>query len=165
MEIEFKKLVEIVFDEMVPKLETNKGLTIFVRERAKFEGWLKVELCEILSKYFSSVIPEKDRIDIVFDNWAIELKTVNTNYRYHGVKNKTRPIKTNRKGVIKDIEKLSGMASPPNKAVLFVVYPVEHDHRYWSKHLGEILEKLSDIRYKEFRFRGGFPGVIYFGLV
>ena len=66
--MKFESLAQLIFNNMVPKLEGNNGLFIFAKERAKFEGWLKVELCESLSKYFSTIIPEKDRIDVVFDN-------------------------------------------------------------------------------------------------
>ena len=160
----FKELAEIIFEEIIPKLENNIGIAIFAKERAKFEGWLKVELCESLSKYFPTVVPEKDRIDITFDDWAIELKTVNTNYRYENVENKTRPITMNIQGVIDDIEKLKS-TDYTNKAVLFVVFPVTHSHRYWRTHLHKISELLKDIKYREFKFKNKVPGVIYFGLI
>ena len=74
--MEFEDLSNLIFNEIKPKLENNQGLSIFAKERAKFEGWLKVELCNSLSKYFKDVTPEKNRIDVTFENWAIELKTV-----------------------------------------------------------------------------------------
>ena len=181
MKITFKKLANIIFKEIILKMENNSGLVIFAKERAKFEGWLKVELCEILSKYFSTVIPEtviskKDRIDVTFDNWAIELKIINTNYKYKNVKSKRRPITKNINGVIKDIEKLksTNYTNYTNKTVLFVVFPVTHDYEEWKKHLKKISEKLDDLKYKEFkfkikhknfRFKSKIPGVIYFGLI
>lgn len=126
METTFEKLAKIIFKEITPKLENNIGVAIFAKERAKFEGWLKVELCESLSKRLTSttIIPEKDRIDITFDGWAIELKTVNTNYRYKNVENKTRPITKNIQGVIDDIDKLQSTQNYIKKAILFVVFPV-----------------------------------------
>jgi len=51
-------------------------------------------------------VPEHERVDVCFDNWGIELKTINTNVRYLGVKNKIRPITKNTEGVVEDIEKL-----------------------------------------------------------
>ena len=90
--MEFLKIKQILFNELKPRLESNKGLAIFAKERAKFEGWLKVELIEILSNYFDDITPENNRIDITFEDWAIELKTVNTNIRYKNVINKQRPI-------------------------------------------------------------------------
>ena len=120
--ITFDNLAKIIFSEIIPKLERSYGLAIFAKERAKFEGWLKVELCDSLSKYFQEIIPEKDRIDITFNNWAIELKTINTNYKYGNVKNKTRPITKNVQEVINDIKKLKS-SNFPDKAILFVVFP------------------------------------------
>lgn len=164
MEPTFEKLAEIIFKEMVPKLENNNGVAIFANERAKFEGWLKVELCESMSKFFPTVTPEKDRIDITFDNWAIELKTVNTNYRYKTVKNKTRPITMNVQGVIDDIEKLKS-TNYDCKAILFVVFPVTHNNENWKKHLRKISKLLKDVKYREFKFKNVVPGVIYFGSI
>lgn len=164
METTFEKLAEIIFKEMVSKLENNIGVAIFAKERAKFEGWLKVELCESLSKFFPTITPEKDRIDITFDNWAIELKTVNTNYRYKNVNNKTRPINGNVQGVINDIEKLKS-TSYDCKAVLFIVFPVTHNNENWKKHMQKISELLKDVKYREFKFKNDVPGVIYFGSI
>ena len=154
-----------MINELVPKLENNNGLAIFVENKAKFEGWLKVELCGILSKYFSTVIPEKDRIDIVFNDWAMELKTVNTNYEFENVVNKTCPITENIGNIISDIEKLKSTPYP-NKAIVFVVFPVKHNNSKWKEHLAKIEKKLNgNIMYREFNFKNGVPGVIYFGLV
>lgn len=161
----FKKLSKLIFDDLKLKLEKHGGLLIFARERAKFEGWLKVEMCDSLSKYFNDVRPEHNRVDITFDDWAIELKTLNTNIRYNFVINKNRPITKNTQGVIKDIKKLQGL-NFINKAVLFITFPIEHNNQYWEKQLTRIKEKLSDIEYCQFNFRGGIvSGVIYFGKI
>ncbi|USS40458.1 hypothetical protein NF865_09160 [Thermococcus aggregans] len=166
MEITFEKLAEVIFKDIIPKLENNIGVAVFCKERAKFEGWLKVELCESLLKHFPTliIIPEKDRIDITFDDWAIELKTINTNYRYEDVKNKHRPITKNIQGILEDIEKLRS-TDYTNKAILFVVFPATHNHKNWQMHLRKISGSLKDIRYREFKFKNKVPGVIYFGLV
>ena len=163
--MDFENLCNLIFAKLIQRLERNSGLFIFAKERSKFEGWLKVELCEILSGHFQAVLPEKNRIDITLDNWAIELKTVNTNYRYKGVMNKTRPITRNVKGVIKDIEKLKSTRQYSNKAILFVVFPVTHNHKYWRKHLQGISAHLKKLKFKEFKFRNEIPGIIYFGLI
>lgn len=39
----FESLAEIVFNEMKNKIESDPGLSIFASERAKFEGWVKME--------------------------------------------------------------------------------------------------------------------------
>jgi hypothetical protein len=160
----FEKLSKLIFKKITPKLKNNKGVAIFAKKRAKFEGWLKVELCEILSKYFPSITPERNRIDITFDDWAIQLKTVNTNYRYKNknVENKTRPITMNIQEVVNDIKKLKS-ANYTNKAVLFVAFPVTHNNKRWISHLQKI--KLKKIKFKEFKFKNKIPGVIYFGSI
>ncbi|MFC2067208.1 hypothetical protein ACFLUO_09230 [Chloroflexota bacterium] len=162
--MEFEELTNII-QEIKPIIENNPGLVIFARERSKFEGWLKVEICGILSKYFEDVTPEKGRIDICFGEWGIELKTVNTNIRYDGVKNKIRPITKNTQGVIDDIDKLS-KSTTPKKAVMFVAFPIEHDNKNWQIQLNRIKERLSKLMACPFVFNDGtVKGVVYLGLV
>ena len=171
----FNDLANIIFNGIIPKLKDNDGLVVFVKNRAKFERWLQVELCGILSYHFPTVIPEKDNIDIVLEeknddvvkDWAIELKTVNTSYGFNEVENKTRPITQNIEGIIEDIKKLRS-TNYTNKAILFVVFPVTHNHKYWKKHLAKIDNELNGGRntmLEEFKFKNKSPGVIYFGLV
>lgn len=166
--MEFKDLANLIFDEITPKLENNQGLSIFAKERAKFEGWLKVELCDSLSKYFKDVAPERNcypyRIDVTFENWAIELKTVNTNIRYENVKNKHRPITKNTKGVIKDIKKLKSI-DYTNKAILFVVFPIIHGNKNWQVQLQRISKLLRETKHINFNFKDEIPGVVYFGSI
>lgn len=172
----FNDLSKIIFNGLKPKLQKSKALAIFARERSKFEGWLKVELCEILSsKGFKDVVPEKNRIDVTFENWAIELKTANTSYKYNDVRPKTRPITKNVDGVVKDIRKLKKSRSRIfiNKSVLFIVFPLERNNPFWNKcHLPRICDALKkrnlrakDFKAEDFKFQNGVPGVIYFGLV
>lgn len=162
--MEFLKIKEILFNELKPALERNKGLVIFAKERAKFEGWLKVELVEILSNYFNSITPENNRIDIVFEDWAIELKTINTNIKYSNVKNKHRPITKNINSIIRDINKLKS-CSYRNKGILFVVFPIEHNNKRWQMHLGRIKKNLEKVEFVQFQFANRIPGVIYFGKI
>jgi hypothetical protein len=167
--MEFEALANTIFEELKPKLENNDGLAIFAKNRAKFEGWLKVELCGSLSKYFGDIVPEHDtplkkKIDIVFKNWAVQLKTVNTNYRYRGVEIKTRPITMNIQGVIEDIGILKS-TDYENEAILFLAFPVTHDNEYWQDHYQKIRTYSKDIRHSSFYFNNGVPGVIYFCLI
>ncbi len=162
--MKFKKLTKLIFDEIKPKLENNQGLSIFAKERSKFEGWLKVELCDSLSKYFKDVAPERNRIDITFENWAIELKTINTNIRYENVKNKKRPITKNTEGVIKDIEKLK-QTDYTNKTILFIVFPIINGNKKWQIQLQKISKLLKEIEHIDFIFKGEIPGVVYFGSI
>lgn len=55
MTVTFEELANIIFDGIIPKLKKNDGLAVFARNRSKFEGWLKVELCGVLSKHFPEI--------------------------------------------------------------------------------------------------------------
>lgn len=160
----FDELSAIILDGLKIKIESHQGLYLFAKERAKFEGWLKVELCDSLFRHFKDVVPEKNRIDVTFDNWAIELKTLNTNIRYGGVENKHRPITNNTDGVIQDIEKLKSLQLQ-NKAVLFIVFPILHDNQNWAIQFKRISAHLQRINHVQFYFKNNIPGVIYLGLI
>ena len=80
--MKFEQLWKIVLSNLKPELEQSKGLSIFAKERAKFEGWLKVKLCDSLSTFIDDVAPERDRIDVTFGDWAIELKSLNSTMLY-----------------------------------------------------------------------------------
>lgn len=162
--MEFENLANVIFGKLKPKLENHRGLSVFAKKRAKFECWLKVELCDSLSKRFKDVAPERNRIDITFENWAIELKTINTNIRYKNVENKTKTITKNIQGVIKDIEKLNS-TNYLNKAVLFVVFPITHNNKHWQVHIKKIRSHIEKIKHRDFVFKDEIPGVIYFGLI
>lgn len=167
--MDFEQLCGLMFEHLVPRLENSPALRIFAAERAKFEGWLKVELCNVLvEQSVRNLVPEKDRIDVTFDGWAIKLKTVNTSYRYPNVANKTCPITMNIQGVIDDIEQLQRTSLPTSthKAILFVVFPVMHDKPEWQNHLHRIVTCVgASIRHREFTFQNGVPGVMYCGLL
>jgi len=164
--MDFEELSEIILEKLKSRLENHKGLKIFAVERAKFEGWIKVEICDILLDYFKEVIPEKNRVDISFSDWGIELKTLNTNIRYEDVKNKIRPITKNTQGVIIDINKLKRLDYYKNKAVLFIVFPITPEDRNWNIQLNRIKPMLSQLKDKGFKFNNSnISGIIYFGLV
>ena len=163
--MKYNELVKIVGSNIKKRLENSKGLAIFAEERAKFEGWLKVKICEILTDYFPDIHPEKDNIDICFDNWGIELKTVNTNYRFTGIRNKSKNITGNIESVIKDIESLL-QSLIPNAAVIFIAFPLQPNHPKWQNHLSKIKHKLVKLHYSPFNFSGNqAQGAIYIGLV
>lgn len=161
----FNELWEIFKDEIPNRIQDHSGLNYFVTNRSKFEGWLKVEIVDILSKYSNEIYPEKDRIDIVFEDWAIELKTSNTNYRYEGVVNKTKNIKGNRESIIKDIDDLKNNDEYKNKAVLFIIFPLTLGKVDWEMHIEQISSNLKELKYKEFSFSNNVKSVLYFGLV
>lgn len=165
----FSELCKIIFDELPKRLNQHIGLSVFAKERFKFEGWLKAEACDILlRKNISDVVPEKQKIDVTCDGWAIELKTTNTSYRYQNVVKKTRTITTNVQGIIDDIKKLktSSKLTGTQKAVMFVVFPVSHENPYWQKHLGKIEKCLENkTEHQAFTFGNDIPGAIYLGQV
>ncbi|SFV53908.1 hypothetical protein MNB_SM-7-985 [hydrothermal vent metagenome] len=161
----FDALWKILEKEIPNKINQHDGLNFFIKNRAKFEGWFKVELCDILSKYTNNITPEKDRIDIVFDNWALELKTSNTNYCYKDVENKTRPITKNIMSIMKDIIDLRDNKNYKNKAVVFIIFPLSKNTKDWNKHILKIKNELKELKEKEFSFKNGVNAILYCGLV
>lgn len=108
---------EIVRKGIVKILGSNMSLLrIPIRQRAKFEGWLKFELAHYLEEIgaknveVESKVPYgRDRADIAFLNdgeaYTLELKTPNTNWKVKGVKENTRPITKNVQSIIADAKK------------------------------------------------------------
>ncbi|MEA3297782.1 MAG: hypothetical protein U9R56_07955 [candidate division Zixibacteria bacterium] len=166
--MDFKELAKLIFENLKPVLETHSGLRIYVRERGKFEGWLKVELCRVLSENGIDPEPESARWDVSFEKWGIELRTVTTNVSHDNVKNIKRSTTRNVEALIKDIWKLitpGRTITFPNRAILFIVYPLDHEDPHWqTNHLRQITSELADLEYLSFHFAGNVPGVLYFGL-
>ncbi len=163
----FNELWNILEKEIPKRIANNKGLNNFAINRSKFEGWLKVEICDILSEHMPSITPEKDTIDIVADTWALELKTPNTSYRHLNVINKIRPITNNIVSIIEDIDSLKNNSSYPNRAVVFVAFPLslKENSKDWNSHIIKISSRLAQFKQKEFTFENGVSAVLYFGWV
>ena len=162
----FQNLWNILENDLSSSITSNSGLNIFFKNRAKFEGWLKVEICGILSKHTNNITPEKDKIDIVFDDWAVELKTPNTNYKHSGVEYKIKPITDNINDIINDISNLKSNNNYKNKAVIFIAFPLSlSNDKKWSNHILKIKKNLQELKKKEFKFQNGLSGVLYCGLV
>jgi len=172
----FKQTLEMILDELKTKLESSKGIAVFINERAKFEGWLKVEIVDILYNKINpkKIIPEKYRVDIVFDDSALELKTVNTSYRQEGIVNKTRPITDNVNKLKNDIDKLRNLhrGDIKNKAILFVVFPLPENNieDFETDHLKKLSVEEQDIMYRQFNTvnfitNGIITNKIYCGIV
>ena len=111
---------------------------IAIRQRAKFEGWLKFELAHALEKAqsYSNVRVEEPylkgsnkKADIAFTfkgrKCFLQLKTCNTNWRVDSVEVKTRPITENIDGVIDDIEEMRRIKKPALGIALMVLFPVD----------------------------------------
>jgi hypothetical protein len=163
--MQFEELWKIVSRDLKSKLEQNQGLAVFAKNRAKFEGWLKVELCDNLTRFVDDITPERDRIDVTFKGWAIELKTINTTYRVSNFVSKHKPLLKNIRGILKDIEKLK-LSTYLNKAVLFVVFPVNHEQdKRWQAQLKKVSPKLKNLKQAPFKFQNEVEGYIYLGLL
>ena len=158
------ELFNILVDDIINKIQNSKGLARFAYRRAKFEGWLKVEIIDILVRQEINALPEIDRVDVSFDSVGIELKTVNTNIFFDNVIHITRPITKNTNSVIKDIKKLRSK-NYQDKFIIFVVFPIDHSNQYWQKQFQRISSELTEINQKQFNFNNNVPAVIYVGRV
>jgi hypothetical protein len=159
-----QELYDITADNIISRIQNSNGLTIFAQRRAKFEGWLKVELIDILVKHGKDALPEIGRIDVSFEAVGIELKTVNTNIRFPDVIKTTKPITKNIAGVIEDIENLK-VSNFADKFVVFIAFPITHDNGKWQVQISRITSNLDNYLYKQFNFGINIPGVIYYGQV
>lgn len=141
---------------IVEALECHKQLlTIAVRQRAKFEGWLKFELATVAEKHGAQSVEvetasdernsSSERSDLSFlfngHRYAVELKTANSNWRMPGVRNKTRPITKNISGIVRDARKLSRCSG--QGIVAFVLFPIPPQDKRWTEYLDRIASELG----------------------
>ncbi|WP_261511764.1 hypothetical protein [Chryseobacterium paludis] len=109
------QLIRQLITEIIP--ENSEVISIAVKSRNKFEGWLKFELDSKLElQGFTDVFVEssyerrKDRYDLSFfkdnDFYSVELKTPNTNWNIPDVKSCRRPITKNFNSIISDTKSL-----------------------------------------------------------
>ena len=128
-------------------------VNIAMKQRSKFEGWLKLELAHRLSEYFDNVelecLRDNSLVDVYAGGALIELKTPNTNYRADHVDTKTRPITNNIDSIIKDINKLQGLSnqSEPHY-IAFVMFPIDSDGAY-KVHVNRIKSQCKSVIEKE----------------
>jgi hypothetical protein len=127
-------------------LSKNKDLLrIPIRQKAKFEGWLKFELAHYLDKIGmesieveSKVYHRRDRTDITFMHnehfYSVELKTPNTNWKINGVNDSGRPITKNIQSVIDDAKKLNSTQG----IVAFVLFPIPIGDNRWIDYIDRI---------------------------
>lgn len=167
-----KKLVNLTADELIDRIQASRALDVFAKQRAKFEGWLKVELIDILIKQgIEDAVPEHGLIDVSFGKVAIELKTVNTNYRDGLSDNKGKPITKNVQSVIRDVQK-HRENDFPHKYIIFVVFPLNDLHHKWLTHLDRIETELGSVcSSRSFTFKktddesSSISGRLYYGKV
>jgi hypothetical protein len=135
---------------IVEILESRRSLVaVAVRQRAKFEGWLKFELAayaqqngatnvEVEAPQDSSQTHERSDLSFCFQDvrYDLELKTPNANWRSAGVKAKTRPITKNITGIVRDAKKLHNSAG--QGIVAFVFFPIPPRDDRWVYYLQRI---------------------------
>lgn len=136
-------------------LLARRVLEVALRQRAKFEGWLKVELASALRERglrpaLEVSVPGAGCVaDIALDAaegrrvWLM-LKTVNTSFRFPGVEHRSRPLTENVKRVIDDINKLQRAPAEDERLVVYVVFPMsaepsrrEQDWRRYHERVAE----------------------------
>lgn len=117
-------------------------LRIPLRQKAKFEGWLKFELAHRLIQIgMESVEVEtkacynRNATDITFfhkgDFYSIELKTSNTNWKNEGVRNCKKPITKNIQSIISDAIKLNS----DQGFVAFILFPIPLHNKSWELYI------------------------------
>ena len=124
-------------------------LRIPLRQRAKFEGWLKFELACYLDQIGLAPVEVESqgsfgyKTDIVFIKddylYRVELKTPNANWKIPGVNSSGRPITKNIQSIVNDAFKLNSQYG----IVAFVLFPVPVDDSRWEVYLERISEKTG----------------------
>ena len=149
-------LFNATIQQIMPELLLSPVLDVALKQRAKFENWLKIELGAAFSHTGFDVRLEKPysgdgrthyRADVAVIveglTHLIMLKTVNTNFRFSGVESTHRPITKNFKGVVEDVHKLSALPPHTSGYVLFPVFPVAATE---SDRAGQLAVYLNRVR-------------------
>jgi hypothetical protein len=130
-------------------------MAIALRQRAKFEGWLKFSLAAhaelrgatnvVVEAPTSEIGVSRGRSDISFRwddvRYDVELKTPNTNWRMPGVGEMTRPITKNFSSIVEDARKANSQACQP--LVAFVIFPIPPGDHRWLQYLERIGRELE----------------------
>ena len=134
-------------------------IPLFVRQRAKFEGWLKFELANYLEQHGMKDVEVESknktnlcRCDISFSHdyydYKVELKTPNTNWKIKGVKSTGRPITKNIQSIVDDTIKLNSAYG----IIAFVLFPIPLNHDSWKSYIERISEctnlEINESNYK-----------------
>jgi CRISPR type III-B/RAMP module RAMP protein Cmr1 len=157
-----KKLFSLIYGCLK---ENRSKLQLPVRQRAKVENWLKVELLysiwqELLHGNHKSEIEierpypknKKLRCDIFFTtprkrHVYLELKIVNTSYNcnYNRIPKKTKAIADNVESVIDASKRLRKLTNKGDERIVaFVVYPLcKEKLSKWKYHESKINDKIG----------------------
>jgi hypothetical protein len=136
---------------VVEALEDHPNLlALAVRQRAKWEGWLKFELAARAEREGYGPVGLEEaygqwRADITLhddhERYDVELKTPNANWRVPGVQDKHRPITNNIAGIVADARKLA--FAPDQGVVCFALFPVPAGSAAWAVYLERIAGELG----------------------
>lgn len=148
----------MILDGICDILESHKQLLrIPIRQKAKFEGWLKFELAHYIErKGFKNVevetigLTNKFRTDITFFDadyncFSVELKTSNTNWNIPGIRNGGKPLTKNITSIIDDCIKLNSMQG----IVAFILFPIPLEDQRWELHFERIIVETGASLNKE----------------
>jgi len=128
-----------ILNGILPDLLACPELCVALRQRAKFEGWLKIELAAALLSKGLTVRLEREypgegtdryradlsvKLEDTDNEILVMLKTVNTNFRFPYVDCLTRPITKNIKGLIDDVRKLELAPRDTVRYIVFTVFPL-----------------------------------------
>ena len=127
-------------------LQSNQNLlSIAIKQRAKFEGWLKFELAYELWKINPQTVVEYaikgKHVDLFSNGALIELKTPNTKYQLDTVDKKCLSMTLNIQKIIDDIEKLRKLAPEVPSYVAFVMFPI--DDVLYKGHIEKITKRIQ----------------------
>ena len=137
-------------------LRSHPGpMAIAMRQRAKFEGWLKFSLATHAElKGATDIVVEapisvsgvnRARSDFSFKwdgvRYDVELKTPNTNWRMPGVAELHRPVTKNFSSIVEDGRKANSQDCQP--LVAFVIFPIPIGDNRWLQYLERIGHELQ----------------------
>lgn len=158
-----------VLGNAVAAVLRSSALDIPLRQRAKFEGWLKIELANSIESsnigfkvHLESEFPSTDAwgnrhsrnyfADLMVsspenDQCLVMLKTVNTNFRFRGVRQAHRSITKNFEAVVDDILKLSSakVDAHTRRYSVFAVFPVSADSKVIANQLEKYLLRVKSV--------------------
>ncbi|MDD2470150.1 MAG: hypothetical protein PHI22_04410 [Bacilli bacterium] len=144
----------IIRDLIYNILENRRDLLMIpLKQRAKFEGWLKFELAHalVLEEMENVEVETRSensfkRADIKFESkgesYKIELKPPNTNWRLDGIENKHRPITKNINSIIHDTYKLNTGDSSIG-IIAFVLFPLSSNDEDWKFYIKRISDETK----------------------
>lgn len=129
-------------------------MAVAMRQRAKFEEWLKFALAthaelkgatDVVETPISATGVTRARSNISFRwdsvRYDVELKTPNSNLRIPGVAEMTRPITKNFNSIIEDARKATSQDCQP--LVAFVIFPIPLGDQRWIMYLDRINHELQ----------------------